>query len=304
MKTLLVTLFASLLLVESTELKEINRTGDPVSNDKIQVILRLDDIGFCHSVNMACKKLAEAGIPYSTSLMTPCPWYLEAVDVLKEYPEISVGVHLTLNSEWKNYKWGPVLGQESVPSLVNEKGHFFHNEASFFENKPNISEVEKEFRAQIDRALSEGITVDYLDAHMYVANYTRELREVVVKLANEYELGISSCFGEEELSTYTVPFEQKKDAAIATLSELEPGKTYLYVIHVGLDTPEMSVLEQTGENVLKDMSKHRTAQLNMLLSDEFKEIVEEKNIELITYREYIEQNGLESMNIQDFLLNR
>ena len=249
MKILIFTVFTSLFLIGSGGNEEVKQSSDFNSSDETQVILRLDDIGFCHSVNMASKILAEAGLPYSTSLMVSCPWYKEAVAILKENPEISVGVHLTLSSEWRNYRWGPVLGKEAVPSLVNEEGHFFYNTHALLDNKPNIIEVENELRAQIERALKSCLTIDYIDTHMDIAS-SKELREVVVKLAKEFKLGISGCFGEERLSTYAVPYEEKKDAAIVELSGLEPGKTYLYVMHVGMDTPEMSSLVQIGENSL------------------------------------------------------
>ena len=51
----------------------------------------------------------------SASVMFACPWYQEAVVILRKNPQISVGVHLVLNSEWKYYRWGPVLGREAVP---------------------------------------------------------------------------------------------------------------------------------------------------------------------------------------------
>ena len=48
----------------------------------------------------------------------------EAVEILRDQPQVSAGIHLTLNSEWQHYKWGPVLGASRVPSLVDENGHF------------------------------------------------------------------------------------------------------------------------------------------------------------------------------------
>src|SRR6201989_1379684 len=86
------------------------------------LLIRLDDIGMNHSVNMAVEKMAETGLPFSASVQFACPWYQEAVDILKKNPQISVGVHLTLTSEWKYYRWGPVLGPTAVPSLVDTAG--------------------------------------------------------------------------------------------------------------------------------------------------------------------------------------
>src|SRR5215210_7992317 len=75
--------------------------------DPPEVVLRLDDIGMNHSVNLAVEKVAATGMPFSVSLLFACPWYQEAVEILKKYPQVTVGVHLALNSEWRNYRWGP-----------------------------------------------------------------------------------------------------------------------------------------------------------------------------------------------------
>lgn len=99
-------------------------TASTAQNNPPQVLLRIDDNGMNHSVVAASKQIAETGIPFSTSVMFTCPWYQEAVEVLKQFPNVSVGVHLVLNSEWKYYRWGPVLGQTAVPSLVDDDGFF------------------------------------------------------------------------------------------------------------------------------------------------------------------------------------
>ena len=89
------------------------------------LLIRSDDAGMSHSVNMALERLIESGLPVSISVMFPTPWYQETVEILKRHPSVSVGIHLTLNSEWKNYRWGPVLGRVAVPSLVDGEGYFF-----------------------------------------------------------------------------------------------------------------------------------------------------------------------------------
>ena len=83
-----------------------------------------------HSVNRGLERLIESGLPVSVSVMFATPWWQETVELLKRYPAVSVGVHLTLNSEWKNYQWGPVLGRSAVPTLVDSNGYFFSNPAS------------------------------------------------------------------------------------------------------------------------------------------------------------------------------
>src|SRR6266403_4337997 len=100
------------------------------ASDPIYLIIRTDDVGMSHSVNMAAQRLIETGLPLSVSVMFACPWYQEAAEILKRHPEVAVGIHLTLNSEWKLYRWGPVAGREAVPTLVDADGYFFQSERS------------------------------------------------------------------------------------------------------------------------------------------------------------------------------
>ncbi len=78
----------------------------------------------------------------STSVMFACPWYQEAVEILREHPEVGVGIHLTLNAEWKNYRWGPVLGKKAVPSLVDSAGYFYPSRTRLFANNPKTKEID------------------------------------------------------------------------------------------------------------------------------------------------------------------
>ncbi|MFL5729325.1 MAG: ChbG/HpnK family deacetylase, partial [Cytophagaceae bacterium] len=193
-------------------------------NKPAQVLLRIDDMGMNHSVNMALNQLLETGIPFSTSVMFACPWYQEAVEILKKHPEISVGVHLTLNSEWKNYKWGPVLGKSAVPSLTDSNGYFLASTKEFLARKASPEEVEKELSAQIERALKSGLRIDYVDYHMGTAVATPELRAIVEKLAFKYNLGISRYFAENYKTMFDVPVEEKRKEFFRHIDSLKYGR--------------------------------------------------------------------------------
>jgi predicted glycoside hydrolase/deacetylase ChbG (UPF0249 family) len=272
-----------------------NLLSQNVTNGKKYLLIRCDDMGMNHSVNQAALQLFKSGIPVSVSVMFTCPWYQEAVEILKQYPEVSVGVHTTLNAEWKNYRWGPILGREVVPGLVDSLGYFFPSRAKLFANNPTKNEIEMELRTQIERALNSGIKIDYIDHHMSAAVETMELREMFEGLAKEYNLGVSTYFGENYSNvTYGAEIQDKKDSLIAHLDTLKPGFN-LQVLHIGLDTPEMKALKDLNEFGLEDMSLHRQAELNTLLSPEFKEIIKKNNINLITYRDIIRLIGLENM---------
>ncbi len=261
-----------------------------------QLLIRCDDIGMCHSVNMAAAQLIESGLPFSASVMFVCPWYQEAVELLQAHPQISVGVHLTLNAEWKNYRWGPVVGWMAAKSLVDSCGYFLPSRALFAAQQPKLKEVEKELRAQIGRALSSGLRIDYVDYHMGTAVSTEALRKLVEKLAKEYRLGISRYFGEVDIpSIYSVAIPNKEDTLLVRVRDLNSQQINLLVCHIGLDSPEMSAMIDLNTFGLPQMSAHRQSELQALLSPAFRQQLQENYVQLITYRTLMENIGWENM---------
>src|SRR3954467_3798454 len=161
-----------------------------------EVLLRLDDVGMNHSVNEAIERVAATGMPFSVSLMAVGPRFDEAVAMLKKHPDIAVGVHLALNSEWRGYRWGPVLGKSKVPTLVDTAGYFLPSTDAFLASRYDLAEVEREMTAQLERVLASGVKVSYVDAHMGTLQATRQLREIQERVAAKHGLGISRHFGE------------------------------------------------------------------------------------------------------------
>jgi hypothetical protein len=272
--------------------------ADPAHLDSSQttVLIRCDDLGMCHTVNAAAMQVFETGIPVSVSVMFACPWYQEAVELLKRYPNVSVGVHLTLNAEWKNYRWGPIVGRNAAASLVDSLGYFFPSRATFFANGPKLEEIRKELGAQIDRAIHSGLHIDYLDYHMGTAVDKPELRAVVESLAKDYGLAISRYFGETDVNgVYDAPLANKLDTLLARTKSLGAGAINLMVFHIGLQTAEMDVLEDMNSFGLREMSKHREAEFKALTSPHFHALVRSNQIRLTTYREVTKEAGLSSM---------
>lgn len=260
------------------------------------LIIRTDDAGMSHSVNMALQRLVDSGLPITVSVMFACPWYRETVEILKQHPDVAVGIHLTLNSEWKGYRWGPVLGREAVPTLVDQDGYFFQSTEALYQHDPALPEVERELRAQIERALASGLRIDYVDYHMGTAVRAPEFREVTERLAREYGLGMMGYFGETiDSPQYWATPGEKADSLVALIDRLQPGVTVL-VTHVGLDNAELGALvDMNTDDPLPDMSQNRQGELDALTSSRFTQALKRRNIRLITFRDLIHQQGLEAM---------
>jgi len=151
-------------------------------------IVHCDDIGMCHASNVGAFEALKHGPATCGSIMVPCAWFEEAVSIARSNPELDLGVHLTLTSEWEHYCWGPVAGANAVPSLVDERGAFPRTVAELLE-QADPDEVETELRSQIERALNAGIDVTHLDAHMGAAFFP-PLSHIYVELGLEYRLPI------------------------------------------------------------------------------------------------------------------
>lgn len=154
--------------------------------DERIAIVHCDDIGMCHAANVGAFEALEAGPATCGSLMVPCPGFPEAARMARARPGVDLGVHLTLNAEWRDYRWGPVAGADAVPSLVDGEGQLPRSVAEVREHA-RPEEVEIELRAQIERALEAGIDVTHLDAHMGTA-LMPPFTGLYARLAVEYRL--------------------------------------------------------------------------------------------------------------------
>ncbi|MCX7424389.1 MAG: polysaccharide deacetylase family protein [Planctomycetia bacterium] len=151
------------------------------------LILHADDVGMCCEANLAAEEYFRTGDIQSASIMVPCPWFNDFAAWYKEHPEADCGVHVTLNSEWKHYRWGPVAPRGKVPGLVDKDGMLYSNVLQTALGATR-EQVETEIRAQIERALASGIKPTHLDTHMGAVYCRPDVAQVFLKLALEYKI--------------------------------------------------------------------------------------------------------------------
>jgi predicted glycoside hydrolase/deacetylase ChbG (UPF0249 family) len=301
LRMLLVGLLFSTAAVSAQTLAD--RLGYP-SGAKL-IIVHADDLGETHAVNAAAIKALQVGALQggtinSASLMVACPWFPEMADYAKSHPDADFGLHLTLTSERVYYRWGPVASSDKVPSLVDENGHLHHD----WDQNPHINpkEVEIELRAQIERALAMGVRPTHLDSHQYrLIMSGKELFDVMLRVAHEYKLPVfvtrdwfaehpylQASLGAGDIvldHTVTidpeVPAEKWVEFYVTALKNLKPGVTE-FVIHPGFDDEELRAATRERSTW---GSAWRQRDYDFFTSDQFREILTQEHIQLITWRE-------------------
>ncbi len=277
---LAITVLFFAISVHSAFSQEQTKSADlPDSSLKRSLIIHSDDAGMSHSVNRATIDAMEKGFVSSCSIMVPCPWFPEFAEWASQHPEKDFGIHLTLNSEFGSYRWGPVAGRDKVPTLVDKDGYLHRNKEAV-QAAARPAEVEIELRAQIDRALQAGIKLSHLDTHMGTVVSTAEMLDIYVRLGLEYDLPVMimrnldpaiaqaypdlirlnqhyiAALESEGLPPidYLFQFYEGKDHAarqkryLDTFRDLKPGVTQM-IIHCGYDNEELQGI--TGSHFLR-----------------------------------------------------
>src|SRR5881296_430636 len=270
------------------------------ARDSKLLIVHADDVGVTHSVNAATIKALDTGLVNSASLMVPCPWFPEIADYAKSHPTVDFGLHLTLTSERVYYRWGPVASKDKVPGLVDENGYFHHDWTAA--TKINPKEVELELRAQIDRAYAMGIRPTHLDSHQYrLFDNGQDLFEVVIRIAHKYQLPVFVArdwfaerpYLEKSLGPADIVIDHTItiDPSVApdkwadfyktALKNLQPGVTE-FVIHLGFADDELKSATRERDTW---GAAWRQRDFDFFTSQEFRQLLQEQNIKLVTWRE-------------------
>src|SRR3954453_19051354 len=155
--------FAALALPRAPQQTVQERLGYPA--DARLILIHADDLGMSHSVNRATFEALERKWITSSSILVPCPWFPEVATWARAHPDADLGIHLAVNSEWTTFRWGPVSPVDAVRSLLDKDGDLPLEETEVVAHA-QPDQVERELRAQIDRARTAGIRLSHLDSHM------------------------------------------------------------------------------------------------------------------------------------------
>jgi predicted glycoside hydrolase/deacetylase ChbG (UPF0249 family) len=287
-------LLASTLPAQTRTIAE--RLGYPA--DSKLLILHADDLGAAHSIDAASFEALGKGTISSASIMMPTPWVTEVAAYARAHPNADLGLHLTVTSEWETYRWGSVESKDKVPSLLDSAGTFPSEDAPVAKAAKQV-EIERELRAQIERALAMGIRPTHVDSHMGALFTTPALAATYVKVAHDYHLPFLALKGSPPGAPQTafspndvlldaviiagtqVPRDKWKEFYLNAIAGLKPGLTEM-IIHLGRDDAELRAVMVNHEPY---GSAWRQRDYDVVSSPEFRRALQDNHIILVTWRQ-------------------
>lgn len=271
------------------------------------VIFHVDDVGMSQESNAGAIKALENGVATSWSVMMPCGWVPEIKAYLKNNPQVDVGVHITLTSEWDNYRWFPVSGAKAVPGLVDKDG-YFRDSVKEVAAAASADEVETEIRAQVDKAVAMGIKPTHIDSHMgavlrpeFIGRYIKVgiEKDIPVMMVGGHlqHVGAEAVGYEDKLrqlseklwraglpvldDLVTTPtkandYSERKAQLITLLKEMKPGVTQI-IVHCS----------DAGEHFknISGSGPARLSEMNLMMDKDIKEVIKKEEIILTTWRQ-------------------
>ena len=277
------------------------------------ILMHCDDAGMCDEANIAVQHYFETGDIQSAAVMVPCPYAVEMIQWAKTKESPDLGVHLTLTSEWKTWRWGPVADSLKVPGLVDQEGKMWHDVPDVLMHA-TTAEVETEVRAQIDKVLGMGFKPTHIDTHMGTLYGSIDYLKVFLRLAQEYNLPanaidlsdtvIAENFRKEGypitsevvefLDQYPLPkldnfssvpngktYEEKRDNFFALVTSLKPGLTEI-IFHPSVETDNLKTITNSWQQ--------RVWEAELFSDPVVKKYFSDNGIILTTWREIMERH--------------
>jgi len=314
---LLMIIFMSTILTSCVQKQESSepatwaeKLGFPAG--KKVIILHADDAGMCEEANIATSHMLENNHIQSAAVMVPCPNADNFIQWAIDQPQIDVGLHLTLTSEWKKHRWGPVSDPDSVPGLVDPEGMLWRSVPQVLEHA-SVAEVDKEIRAQIERSIALGYQPDHIDTHMGTLYGHPDYIKVLFNVAEEYGIPAIAIDLSDSLvvdmlrkagypiddkiigmaDEYTLPkldnitwaphgetYEEKIETFKTLIRSLSPGLTEI-VLHPSVETENLKAITNSWQQ--------RVWEAEMFSDPELVSFFEEEGIIFTNWKELMER---------------
>jgi hypothetical protein len=260
----------------------------------------------CQASVQAFAELWEFGLVSSAATMVPCSWFPAAARFCREHPGVDMGVHITLNSEWEDYRWRPLSTCDPASGMLDAEGYLHQWQPAVWESA-SPQAVETEVYAQVRAALQAGIDVTHIDTHMGTVQHPK-FQRIYLQAARDFELpamiprrdaagfralGLDQAAAEAaeakvlELEASGFPMIDDETGPGLTdgmdileqtrhvLRSLKPGITH-FIIHPSTDTPELRAITPKG--------RYRVQEYELFKSDALRRFIVQEGIQIIGYR--------------------
>jgi len=281
------------------------------------LIVSADDFGFHKGINEGIAKAFREGAVGSINLMPTGEAFEDAVRLIKELGVREIGAHLCLTDT------APSLEPGRIPTLVANGNRFYKGHNIFFVNfllkRIDHFQIYLELKNQLELLRKVGIRITSLSSHEHI-HMIPDILDIFVRLAKEYDIPAVRClrmesypasFGIRRLFRKAVVsfFEKRmsdilkrygiaatdhmagfldagnirEDNLLVILDNLGEGTTEL-VTHPGFLSPEIVDRQKFYINC--------EAELAALVSRRVKKLIKDKDINLITYGDFLKTKGL------------
>jgi predicted glycoside hydrolase/deacetylase ChbG (UPF0249 family) len=198
---------------------------------------------------------------------------------------------LTSVSEQPTYRWGPITCRAEVPSLVDDAGYFYpESRIEEFLEQVDVGELEREYRAQIERVLDVGLQPAHLDSHCGIHTCREDIFEMTLGLAREYGVALRAYYQRfiEKMRRRGYPANDHdlmdsydldtvgKAARYAQMLRALPVGLSEWAVHPGLSNAELRAVEPSSWQV-------RQTDFDFVVSREAQAILENEGIILVDY---------------------
>ena len=312
------------LMAQTAETTYSEKLGYP--KGKKVLIIHVDDVGMSYESNQGAIKAIRGGVATSLSVMMPCGWVPGFVNYWKQNKDLDAGLHLTMTSEWNDYRWGPLAGKSSVKGLVDSEGAMWKSVEEVIKNA-SPDEVETEIRAQLERARTMGLEPTHLDSHMGTLFATPGFLERYLKVGMQEQIPVmfpgghnTSIQANDKMDAERFAMTQKVgkqlwDAGLPVLDDLENNsygwkgpengdksekalqkyKTAKYIDAIGKLKPGLTMIimhctihSEIFPNI-SDSWPTREGDLMAMIDPELKKYIEKEGIILTTWREAMQR---------------
>lgn len=277
------------------------------------LLLHMDDLGMCEEANQAGMNYIAKGHILSGAVMMPCEFAVPFVEWVKDVPNADIGVHLTLTSEWRSWRWPTVSPAEGVPGLLDPEGKMWRSVPEVVMHATD-REVETEIRAQIEKMLSLGLRPTHIDTHMGTLYGSPAYVRVFLKVAQEYRIPANAIdlsvpkvadfyrsagypINDEViqmLAEYSLPrldnfgsvpegktYEEVKTGFMEMVKALEPGLTEI-IFHPSVETGNLKTITGSWQQ--------RVWEAQMFSDPEIHRFFKDNNIQITSWREIMQRH--------------